>query len=372
MYKRLVAMFCIILFVTLPIAYADVVTSNVTFSDVETPETFIGEEIIIDAVDYFPKVLKSSLIEEQDVNVQVLLGGIPTNPSITIPKIKNIHIIAYNVTTGKSNSSSSQVKIGTPRYYPPKGTPTYTNLGYLVIPIRRIPKEADVPDEINIQLVARIEFSVSEGLNFGEYQDVLQEQTETEWLQNKDGHRFFNGYIRASQVRDKDATFVIYDDSLHQVDSVNVNTGSSSGFLKTYKTGGLSDIGNLGQLFNSYKINVKEIRGTTNLVKASIFTGDQYINTVLKEGSSLYSGSQWRVDKINILDKDGKKDVTVELRNINGEKSLLKFLKNNKIILGYEKNITVDLSGTDKYKEINTKYDEAKGNYDDLVTNLKN
>ena len=87
MYKQLVAMFCVILFITLPIAYADIVTSNVTFSNVEIPENYIGEEIIVNAMDYFPKVLKSSLIEEQDVNVQVLLGGVPTNPSITIPKI---------------------------------------------------------------------------------------------------------------------------------------------------------------------------------------------------------------------------------------------------------------------------------------------
>jgi len=391
MYKQLVAMFCVILFITLPIAYADIVTSNVTFSNVEIPENYIGEEIIVNAMDYFPKVLKSSLIEEQDVNVQVLLGGVPTNPSITIPKIKNIHILSYNVTTGplknkgKSNisiniskpisSSSSSVKqvyIGTPRYYPPKGTPTYDNLGYLVIPIRRIPKEADVPDEINIEMVARIEFSVSEGLTFGEYQDVLQEQTETDWLKDKDSHKFFNGYIRASQVRDKDVTFVIYDDSLHQVNSVNVNAGSSSSSLKTYKTGGLSDIGNLGQLFSSYQIKVNEIRGTTNLVRASIFTGDKYIKTVLKEGSTLYSGSQWRVEKITILDKDGKKDITAELRNVNGEKSLLKFLGGGKTTLGYKETVNVNLAGTDKYKQIETKYQEAQGNYDDLVTNLKN
>ncbi|MFH0936454.1 MAG: hypothetical protein V1815_02125, partial [Candidatus Woesearchaeota archaeon] len=403
MYKNIIALFCILLFVSLPVAYAEVFNATYSYNNIETPETIIGEEIIVEAVDYFPKVLKSSLIEEQDVNVQILLQGVPTNPAITIPKIKNVNIISYNVTTGplkqkgtiktnatkkvnisvstkpSTSTSKKEVKIGTPRYYAPKGVASYDNLGYLVVPIRRIPKEEDVPDEINIELLARIEFSVSEGLNVGEHQDVLQEQTEQEWMQSTDRHKFFGGYIRASQVRDKDATFVIYDDSLTKVDSITVNTGSSSGFIKTYRSSGLSDLGNLGRLFSGYQIKVNEIRGTTNVVKASIFTGDKYIRTVLKEGATLYSGSQWRVDKINILDDK----ISAELRNINGEKfiltkdGLINFL-NNKIkgTTKVEASKEPSPTATIVSKQLDSlvyEYNEAKlkGDYGDLVEKLK-
>lgn len=225
----LTALTIIILMISLPFTIAtEIINEDQLYSQDQ-----IGEDIIINVDEYQPKVLRSSLIEEQNVNVYALLKGIPSNPTLSIGNIRNINIRATKITT---QPEGKDVKLGSIRYVRPgaqnnairntvydtfSGIRTegftelkninaqgigysqnldYDNLGYVVIPIQKIEKENDVPEKITIQLEGNIEFDASSGLNFGPSRDILTEQSEAEWNLDKEVHRFYGGYLRVDNI----------------------------------------------------------------------------------------------------------------------------------------------------------------------------
>ena len=282
-----------------------------------TQERNLGEDIIINIEQNVPDRIRASLLEKQDVYVRSLLLGYPSNPSITVPRIRDVRIRIANVTTvpeGKKVSVSS-------RYINPRllagfsttqvrSDPTYDNLGFIQTTIRRIPKEEDVPETIKISLDAVISFDVSEGLGFGPREDVLIEQTEQEWLGEKDQHSFFGGFIRASEVKADSASFVLYDNNMNLLNSraITIQRGRTSGVILN---GGYSRFGNL---FNRFRIRVNDIRSVGEKAKFLIYQNskNEFSVSVVSKGSSLYSGSNWIVEDIRVKDNQTKE---VLLRN---------------------------------------------------------
>ena len=96
-------MFMMMLIITLPIAYAQVIKADLggqardigneferRLTEEPTMSDIIGEDIIIDVREYQPAVLRTGLLEDQGAVVYAILSGTPSNPAITIPKIKNV------------------------------------------------------------------------------------------------------------------------------------------------------------------------------------------------------------------------------------------------------------------------------------------
>ncbi|MBI2667808.1 transglycosylase SLT domain-containing protein [Candidatus Woesearchaeota archaeon] len=289
-------------------------------------ERNLGEDIVVSADYYEPRQVRSALLEQNDVNIKALLVGLPSNPSITIPRIRGITSPRIlNVTT---KPDGKKVNIGAIRYFPPSGgilkpgaygssqyriDPTYNNLGYLVIPIRRIPKEADVPSEIDIEIETRINFDVSQGLGYGPSEDILIEQDELKWLEEKEQHNFFGGYIRAQEIKDNSAVFVVYDDNLNPLSApIEIRQGATRGFTLR---GGYSRFGNL---FDSFRIRVNSIRDLSDKAKVEVYRGNEFSKKILTKGSTLYPGSNWIVRDITFSNND--KDRELVLRNrLNGK-----------------------------------------------------
>ncbi len=284
-------------------------------------ERGIGEDIIINIDNYEPRQIRSSLIEEQDVQIRALLIGTPSNPSITIPRIRSVDPPKrVNVTTVPAGK---KVSIGSIRWFPPTGgllgpgrfgltslqyrlDPTYRNLGYLVIPVRRIPKEEDVPSSIDIEVETRVNFDVSQGLGFGPSEDILIEQKEDEWLREKDQHSFFGGFIRADKIESDRATFVLYDNNLKPLDQpIVIREGTARSFRLP---GGYSRFGNL---FDNFIIRVNDIREITDKAKVLILREgtSEFSTRVLTKGSSLYPGSNWVVRDIKFENNDTIRNV---------------------------------------------------------------
>ncbi len=222
----------------------------------------IGEDIIINVDQYQPTVLPTALVEDQGATVFALLKGTPTNPTIDIPSITRVVSQPVKITTIPPNKP---VSLGPIQYIQPPRTSggiTYDNMGYLVIPIRRIPKEADVPDQIDVEMVSRIFFDVSAGLGFSSKDDVLTKQEYKNWLQEKDRHSFYAGYIRADDIQENKATIVVYDNNMNQVAAATVNEGSTSSIMNTYKPGFVS----YSRVFDKFRISVNEIHGRNDKV----------------------------------------------------------------------------------------------------------
>lgn len=261
----------------------------------EFPESLIGQDIAINVRHYEPRVIPTNLIESQGAIIYALLEGYRTNPAITIADISKVDVKIAKVTT---EPVGKPVSIGAVRHYKPKAEELrFDNLGYLAIPIGRIPREADVPDSIILDLNARIYFDVGSGLGFGPQEDVLEREALEQWKMNRDEHKFFFGYLRATEVNDKGASFAIYDDALNEVATTPLIAPgqSSSGMSATS-----SRFGGFGKVFDRFKINVNEIRGRNDRVTLYVIKDGIAELKKLSKGQSLFAGSNWYISEIYV------------------------------------------------------------------------
>ncbi len=261
---------------------------------IDSPEDLIGEDIIVQVEDYQPRIIRSSLLEDTGIFVHALLSGTPTNPTITIPRIRNIVIRSQKVTTVPAGLP---VSIGRITHVIPQNRDlSYSNLGTIVIPIRQIPQEGKVPDEIIIDVDARIFFEVSEGLFFGPVQDILTEQGIDEWKLTKEDHSFYAGYLQATEIKSDKASFMVYDNQLNELTNIPVTlaVGQTSRSLNANRGGFVT----YGRLFDRYTLRLDSIKSIGDKVRLIINKNGNIQTAYLTEGEEIYSGSPWYVESI--------------------------------------------------------------------------
>ncbi|MFH0798335.1 MAG: hypothetical protein V1906_02915, partial [Candidatus Woesearchaeota archaeon] len=179
-----------------------------------------GEAIIVNAISYEPPMIRSGLLEQDDIPVYVSLSGTTlgsllgaasnVEPLYSLPEIKLVNVRPTDLWTQNAVS-------GAPRYVRPKKY-TMQNLGFLAILLKKIEKESDVPPEINLSMTAEIYFEDSERTFSLFRQDLFlpERANEAEWRNDltvdSSQSSFFakRGYIRAARVGDNDATLVFY------------------------------------------------------------------------------------------------------------------------------------------------------------------
>ncbi len=255
MNKELVAFFCIGLILTLPLSFAAETDKAIeglkpeakplpSPSDFEERET--GESIFVEAKSYEPRILVSSAIEQDDVPVFVFLAGSSlgslTGPEFVtegrltvvnqgdvfygVPPIKNVRI-------GERDFDSKYIRSIT--YKPPKNRLySMDNLGFLIVNLKKIPKENDVPNIIDANITARIEFDMERSYGIGRQTLILgEEPDEKAFLKKTDlrDNMAFSGnvYVRAVKIQDDSADLMVYDTALKGLGSrTNVKIGQIS------------------------------------------------------------------------------------------------------------------------------------------------
>ena len=323
-------------------------TYNIPDDDSSLEEE-IGEDIVINIDQYQPRIIRTSLLEEQDINVYALLAGIPSNPIISIDKITGISVKPVKI---KTKPEDKKVTIGSVRYIKPQGqgyagfnylsdansgitrsrnsgsftdfgyTPEidYNNLGTVVVPIKRIPKEKDVPDSIDIELEGKISLYVAEDLGHSKYHMALQQLSEAEWLKQKESYQFYAGYVRAVSIEKNTAEFDVYDVNGNKITKAPISIRERE--RKVFRTKSFYDnIMGFGSLFDKYYIALDDIRARSRSVNALIYkeNGDVEIGTI-SEGAKLYPGSNWVVTSIEDISEKGRDVKKVTLTAADGKK----------------------------------------------------
>ncbi|MDO8556068.1 MAG: hypothetical protein Q7R96_02750, partial [Nanoarchaeota archaeon] len=163
-------------------------------------EDTVDNDLIIEVTGYQPTIIDANLLENQNVYVTALLSAIPINPSISIPKIRDITVRKTNITV-LPKTKSATVKVAGVQYVKPKDVElSFANLGYLVITLEKIPKEADVPDSVTIGIQAEIHLDVYSSVGARATEDVLIAESFDDWKENKEQHKSFAGYIQATAI----------------------------------------------------------------------------------------------------------------------------------------------------------------------------
>ena len=176
-----------------------------------------GESIILEVLNYEPKTIPASLIEEQDVPIYVKLGGIRSAPA-TMPKIS---FISFELLTEGSGKIENSTVGGTSEYVRRNYYKTYkyfrplayslNDMGYLEIWLRQNTAEKK-PKSIDLDFRAKIYYEAENLAALSGYLTgrEFQVETEAEMRANLESHKLFdNYYVRVDSIKSAESSSIL-------------------------------------------------------------------------------------------------------------------------------------------------------------------
>jgi len=149
-----------------------------------------------------PAVVRSDLLAEQNVPVFCQLDLLQINPAINIKQIRNIRFnglypeyvagIGFHPANAALRTTSQLL-----------GTPLESNIGYVVVVLKRNPDEKTMPDFFNFTLSASIDYYSGNAIGIGATEMLLRETNDQEWEVAKNRQTLFGGKMSV-RVKDTD------------------------------------------------------------------------------------------------------------------------------------------------------------------------
>lgn len=184
-----------------------------------------------------PAVVRSDLLEEQNVPVFCKIMGVQVNPLIDVSRIRSL---SFSGEYPKGISGVSYYPARSAVYNPmnrynematfARGYPLNDNLGYLVVVLSRYNTEDEMPDSVEANITANIFYESEGAYGVGQNYYYLTTMTDAEWQRDYRNYGFWNGkgYLRAEEVGPDFVTVGVYKDFNTRVDSVTVGRGQVS------------------------------------------------------------------------------------------------------------------------------------------------
>ena len=185
-----------------------------------------------------PAVVRSDLLEEQNVPVFCKIMSLQVNPLIDVSKIRSLHF--------KKDYPEGVASIS---YFPARAalrsrerlisSPLEDNLGYLVIVLKKQDSEKEMLEFVEGNITATIDYDVEGAFGVGNTNFYASEMTDEEWLRDYKKYGFWNGkgYVRADSIGEDKATISIYKDAYEKESTITLKRGETS---REIYLGGLS------------------------------------------------------------------------------------------------------------------------------------
>ncbi|MEK6913139.1 MAG: hypothetical protein AABW47_00520 [Nanoarchaeota archaeon] len=213
---------------------ADVFSANLipqsgisqNFSDTMCQE---GQDFIIQIAPLgcTPAVVRTDLLEENNVPVYCKLGATKINPLINVESIDSV-----------SFSGQYSKEISGIAFHPAKSalgvegdlnSPVLNNIGYVVINLKKQANSSAIPDYISGDLTAKIKYNIKNAFGIGDALFYLQPVSDNDWEIQKSKSGFWNGkgYLRVEDIEADNADISVYS-STGRISSVNLKKGATS------------------------------------------------------------------------------------------------------------------------------------------------
>ncbi len=161
-----------------------------------------------------PAVVRSDLLEEQNVPVFCKLIVIQANPLIDVSRVKSIRFLGDRPegVAGITYFPSKYNIMGTRRDL--VDTPVDDNAGYFVVSLKRQPSEDKMPDWIGGNLTAVIDYDIESALGIGKTYIYSSELSDEQWLRDYEEYSFWNGkgYIKTESIEKDRVSVSVYRD----------------------------------------------------------------------------------------------------------------------------------------------------------------
>ncbi len=158
-----------------------------------------------------PSVVRSDLLEEQNVPVFCPITAIQLNPLIDVEAID-----------GVSFRGEVPAEVSGVGYYPARAAlgqfgsqinqPITNEIGYAVVVLKQNKNESAMPNFVEGNLTARISYDIKNAFGLGQATFYLPQMTDEEWNQNFKEYSFWQGrgYLRADSIDSDSAVVSIY------------------------------------------------------------------------------------------------------------------------------------------------------------------
>ena len=175
-----------------------------------------------------PTVVRSDILEEQNVPVFCQIMALDVNPLNDVNKIRNIRFIGnYPPEVAGVGFHPARAALNTREVL--TGSPLMDNIGYVVVVLKKAPNEKSMPDSVNVTLVAQLEYGTSNSLGVGRTEFLLRPVSDKDWETEKLKQSFWNGryFVKLEEVDSNTALISIYD-GVQRLTTQRVNRGETS------------------------------------------------------------------------------------------------------------------------------------------------
>jgi hypothetical protein len=235
-----------------------------------------------------PAVVRSDLLEEQNVPVFCKLDAIKINPLIDVKSIRSISFKGqYPQEVAGISFHPARAAIRT--YNTLLGSPLLNDVGYLVIVLRRQPTEDDMPDWVEGNLTAIVRYDAEKAFGVGDAEYYLPVLNDNEWQNNYEEYAFWRGkgFVRAEWV-DKDRVSIsVYRDRDHKESTITLKEGESSSNI--YLGGFYCQV--------ALKLRLNDITYPQTIAKINVHRADEENTLWLYEGAK-FANDECRVTNI--------------------------------------------------------------------------
>ncbi|MFA4960038.1 MAG: hypothetical protein WC548_00025 [Candidatus Pacearchaeota archaeon] len=282
-----------------------------------------------------PMVVRSDLLEEQNVPVFCQLYAVKVNPLIKVSSIKSISFKG-DYPDGISGISFHPARAAVRSYTTLLGDPVINNIGYVVIILKRNKVEKNMEEWISGNLTATIYYDAEEAFGTGSADYYLPLMSDDEWGQEYERYSFWygKGYLRLSDVGGESAHIEVLKSKDDLVRSYNLREGETGELL--YFPGYYCRAG--------LEVRLNEIVAPENSALLNI-DGEEFW---VREGSRILN-DQCRIGKIDANDRYGNIKISCPSQYLN-------------LSLGKTKEKLEDL-----FSGIDDDFDKSKGIVDELI-----
>ncbi len=268
-----------------------------------------------------PTVVRSDLLEEQNVPVFCKVDVVKINPLIDVSQLKSVrfkgqygkYIAGVNFHPNAEAIYSNKNDLD---------NPLINDAGYVVVILKRIAREDDMPESVKINLTGVLRYDAQNFFGSDTKNYYLNVMEDNDWTANNDykENTFFKGrgYLRADWVDGNKAKISIYRDKEHVLNSFILEKGQTS---RTYYIPGFYCRAGVKVRLDSIEAGVERVKLEVDDNQIKEVNGEgvnkkevKSVKLVCKGKSKTLSYSDTIIEK-----KDGAvdgEDVTKQLENI--------------------------------------------------------
>jgi hypothetical protein len=191
-----------------------------------------GQDFLIQTAPFgcTPAVVRSDLLEQQDVPVFCQIAATKVNPLITVDAINNINFVG-NMPNGVRGISIIPSASALAPNQEVLNSPFLNNIGYAVIVLKQQKNESSMPNSIQGTVTAQLKYDIKNAFGIGQSSFYLPEiKNDQEWQDKSAQYSFWKGrgYVRAESIGTNDARIDIYSGTTRE-QTFNLNVGDTSG-----------------------------------------------------------------------------------------------------------------------------------------------